>query len=104
MENIPIDENEKELIKKCENEDIASQGMGACQVLLEEMDRENVVLKDEPGKSYIKMSEKMQKESMENQDVPQVVRIAFFVRDSDDISSTDVKNAARKLIRTIETL
>ncbi|HEX3014140.1 MAG TPA: hypothetical protein VHO92_07700 [Methanobacterium sp.] len=73
--------------------------MGACQVLLEEMDRGNVVLKDEPGQSYIQMAQNIKK-----QDVPQVLRIAFIVRDSGDITDTDVKNAAARLIRAIEML
>jgi hypothetical protein len=99
---IPLDDNAKVLMKKCEDEEIASQGMGACQVFLEEMDRGNVVLKDEPGESYINISQKMQAKSMENRDVPGVLRIAFIVRDTENITNMDVKNAAVRLIRTIE--
>ncbi len=94
---IPLDENAKELIKKCEDKEVATEGMGACQVLLEEMDRGNVVLEDEKGQSYIKMAQNISKE-----DVPQVLRIAFIVRDSGDIKDTEVKNAAARLIRAIE--
>jgi hypothetical protein len=60
-----------------------------------------LVLKDEPGESYIMMSEKMRSKSMESRDVPNVVRIAFFVRDA-EITDRDIKNAAEMLIRTIE--
>ena len=97
MKQVPLDENAKSLIKKCENNEVDTSTMGACQVLLEEMDRGNVVLKDEPGESYIQMAQNIKK-----QDVPQVLRIAFIVRDSGDITDTDVKNAAARLIRAIE--
>ena len=99
MKQVPLDENAKSLIKKCENNEVDTSTMGACQVLLEEMDRGNVVLKDEPGESYIQMAQNIKK-----QDVPQVLRIAFIVRDSGDITDTDVKNAAARLIRAIEML
>ncbi|MEL7671031.1 hypothetical protein [Methanobacterium sp.] len=97
MKQVPLDENAKSLIKKCEDNEVDTSTMGACQVLLEEMDRGNVVLKDEPGESYIQMAQNIKKE-----DVPQVLRIAFIVRDSGDITDTDVKNAAARLIRAIE--
>lgn len=97
MKKVPLDENAKSLIKKCEDNEVDTSTMGACQVLLEEMDRGNVVLKDEPGESYIQMAQNIKKE-----DVPQVLRIAFIVRDSRDITDTDVKNAAARLIRAIE--
>lgn len=99
MKQIPLDENAKKLIKKCENNEVDTSTMGACQVLLEEMDRGNVVLKDEPGQSYIQMAQNIKRE-----DVPEVLRIAFIVRDSGDITDTDVKNAAARLIRAIEML
>lgn len=99
MKQIPLDENAKNLIKKCEDKEIDISTMGACQVLLEEMDRGDVVLKDEPGQSYIEMAQNIEKE-----DVPQVLRIAFIVRDSGDITDADVKNAAARLIRAIEML
>ncbi|MEN6291416.1 MAG: hypothetical protein ABFD07_05290 [Methanobacterium sp.] len=99
MKQVPLDENAKSLIKKCEDNEVDTSTMGACQVHLEEMDRGNVVLKDEPGESYIQMAQNIKKE-----DVPQVLRIAFIVRDSGDIDDTDVKNAAARLIRAIEML
>ena len=99
---VPIDENATKLIKKCEDPEIATEGMGACQVLIEEMDKGDVVLEDEPGKSYMNISNKMKSQSMEKRDVPYVVQIAFYVRDTDFISDEKVKNAARRLIRIIE--
>ena len=97
QKNIPLDENAKKLMKKCEDKEIATQGMGACQVLLEEMESGNVVLNDETGQSYIQMAQ-----NIAPKDVPEVLRIAFIVRDSGDITDTEVKNAAARLIRAIE--
>lgn len=102
--NVPIDENSKKIIEKCEDPEIASEGMGACQMLIEEMDRGDVQLKDEPGKSYMSISNKMKSQSMEKRDVPNIVRIAFYVRSADDISDESIKNAARKLISAMEEL
>ncbi len=99
MKKISLDENSKKLIKKCEDNEVDTSTMGACQVLLEEMDRGNVVLKDEPGQSYIQMAQ-----NIKAQDVPEVLRIAFIIRDSSDITDADVKNAAARLIRAIEML
>jgi hypothetical protein len=100
--NIPLDEQSKELIKKCETNEVDTSTMGACQVLLEEMDRGNVILEDEPGQSYIK--ESREKTEVTQEDVPDVVRIAFIVRDSGDITNRDVKNAAARVIRRVELL
>ena len=61
LKQVPLDENAKKLIKKCENNEVDTSTMGACQVLLEEMDRGNVVLKDEPGQSYIQMAQNIKK-------------------------------------------
>ena len=97
QKNIPLDENAKKLMKKCEDKEIATQGMGACQVLLEEMESGNVVLNDETGQSYIQMAQ-----NIAPKDVPEVLKIAFIVRDSGDITDTEVKNAAARLIRAIE--
>ena len=97
MKKVPLDENAKSLIKKCEDKEVDTSTMGACQVLLEEMDRGNVVIKDEPGESYLKMAQNIKRE-----DVPNVLRVAFIIRDSGDIDDVDVKNAAARLIRAVE--
>ena len=99
IKQVTLDESAKKLIKKCENKEVDTSTMGACQVLLEEMDRGNVVLKDEPGQSYIQMAQ-----NIASEDVPQVLKIAFIVRDSGDITDKDVKNAAARLIRAVEML
>lgn len=63
--------------------------MGACQVMLEEMDGGNLVMDDETGQSYLQTAQNIRTE-----DVPKVLRIAFLVRDSGDISDENIKNAA----------
>lgn len=102
MENIPLDENAKGLIKKCEENEVDTSTMGACQVLLEEMDRGNVVLDDESGQSYIKKSKGKAGGGVTQEDVPEIVRVAFIVRGSGEITNRDVINAANRLIRRIE--
>ena len=100
--NIPLDNNAKDLIKKCEENEVDTSTMGACQVLLEEMNRGNIVLNDESGQSYIKKSKKSG--SIAQKDVPQIVRMAFIVRGSNEITNNDIINAANRLIKRIESM
>ena len=100
MENMELDENALKLIKKCEDKEIATQGMGACQVMLEEMDQGKIdrelMEMDDPDESYIQMAERIKPE-----DVPKVLKMAFKIRQSPN-ASTEMKNAANRLIRAIE--
>lgn len=73
--------------------------MGACQAMLEEMDRGNLVMDEETGQSYLQTAQNIRTE-----DVPKVLRTAFLVRDSRDISDENIKNAAARLIRAMEML
>jgi len=100
---VPIDDNAKELIKKCEENEVDTSTMGACQVLLEEMNRGNIVLNDESGQSYIKKSNEKSR-SITQEDVPEIVRMAFIVRGSGEITNNDIINAANRLIRRIESM
>lgn len=104
---IELDENAKDLIRKCEDNVVDTSTMGACQVFLEEIGRGNVVLDDESGQSYINKSRESEgtksgEKGISQEEVPQVVRIAFIVRDSDDITNRDVKTAANRVIRRVE--
>ncbi len=96
---MPLDEDAKKLIRKCEDREVATQGMGACQVMLQEMDKGNVVMDEESGQSYLQMAQNIKAE-----DVPKVLKIAFLVRDSSDISDANLKNSAARLIRAMEML
>lgn len=102
-EKMQLDENSLKLIKKCEDKEVATQGMGACQVLLEEMDRGKIdpelvdyLRGEEKDASYIEMAQKIAPE-----DVPKVLRMAFHIRRSRN-TSPEMKNAANRLIRAIE--
>lgn len=98
MENMELDENALKLIKKCEDKEIATQGMGACQVMLEEMDRGNVDMEFEemdPNQTYIEMAQNIRAE-----DVPNVLKMAYRIKGNPDVSP-ELKNAADKLIRSI---
>ncbi|WP_414470257.1 hypothetical protein [Methanobacterium sp. ACI-7] len=97
-----VDKNSLKLMKKCEDEEIATQGMGACQVLLEEMDRGNIDREifegDDPDESYIQMAQRITPN-----DVPRVLDMAFKMRQEPNVSP-EMKNAANRLIRAIEAL
>lgn len=96
---MPMTENELKLMKKCEDKEIATQGMGACQVLLEEMERENITFEEDiPGESYMEMAQKIKPE-----DVPRVLEMALKMKERPDVSP-ELKNAANRLIRSIEAL
>ena len=96
---MPMSENDLKIMKKCENPEIASEGMGACQVLLKEMDKENIVFEgDDPDESYMQMAQKITPN-----DVPRVLEMAFKMKENPDVSPS-LKNAANRLIRAIEAL
>ncbi len=104
-----MSQDQLKLLKKCEDEEIASQGMGACQVLLEQMDQENMKFDEEnpealkfenedPNDSYIQMAQKITPN-----DVPKVLNMAFKMKEDPNVSP-GLKNAANRLIRAIEAL
>ena len=94
-----LDENSLKLVKKCEDKEIDTDVMGACTVLLEEMDKGKIDLgEDMPDESYIHMAENIAPE-----DVPQVLKMAFKIKERPTVSP-EMKNAANRLIRAIEQL
>jgi hypothetical protein len=97
---IRLDENAKKLIKKCEDKEIDTSVMGACRVLLEEMDRGNIgfTSEDRPDESYIEMAQNIKPE-----DVPKVLIMAFKIKERNKIEP-ELKIAANRLIRAIEAL
>ncbi len=99
-EKMELDENALKLIKKCEDKEVATEGMGACQVMLQEMDKGNIDTEfmemDDPDESYIQMAERIKPE-----DVPKVLRMAFKIRQSPS-ATPEMKNAANRVIRAIE--
>ena len=96
---IALDENAKKLMKKCEDKEIATQGMGACQVLLEEMDREEIDLEEMNNNvSYLMMAQEI-----EARDVPKILMMAFKIKERPNLEP-ELKVAADRLIRVIEAL
>ena len=94
-----LDENSLKLIKKCEDKEIDTSVMGACTVLLEEMDKGEINLgEDQPDESYIHMAQNIAPE-----DVPNVLKMAFKIKERPNVSP-GMKNAANRLIRAIEAL
>jgi len=94
-----LDEDSLKLIKKCEDKDVDTNVMGACTVMLKEMEKGEIDLgKDMPDESYIHMAE-----TIAPDDVPQVLRMAFKMKERKDVDP-ELKNAANRLIRAIEQL
>lgn len=92
-----LDKNSLKLIKKCEDKEVDTSVMGACTVLLEEMDRGKIDLgEDMPDESYVQMAENIAPE-----DVPLVLKMAFKIKQRPNVSP-EMKNAANRLIRAIE--
>jgi hypothetical protein len=92
-----MNENELKLMKKCEDKEIATQGMGACQVLLNEMEKEDITFEgDDPNQSYMQMAQNITPE-----DVPKVLDMALKMKQDPNVSP-ELKNAANRLIRAIE--
>jgi hypothetical protein len=99
LKKIDLDENAKKLLKKCEDKEIDTGVMGACQVLLEEMDRGEIELNEnDPDESYIQMAQEI-----EARDVPKILMMAFKIKKRPNIEP-ELKVAADRLIRLIEAL
>ena len=98
-DNMELDENSLKLIKKCEDKEIDTNVMGACTVMLKEMERGEIDIgKDMPSESYMKMAENIAPE-----DVPRVLKMAFKIKERGDVDP-ELKIAANRLIRAIEQL
>ncbi len=91
-----MDKKAEELLEKCENIDDSSV-MGSCKVMLEMMAKDNVAVGDKTSETYLQMAE-----NLTPQDVPKVLELALKINTSKDITDTELKVAASKLIRAIE--
>ncbi|WP_414470258.1 hypothetical protein [Methanobacterium sp. ACI-7] len=88
----------KKLLEKCVNSKMDTQTLNICKILLEEMDRSEIKLEDN-DESFIQMAQRISPE-----DVPHVLRMALELRDRPDIKDPEIKIAANRLIRSIESL
>ena len=91
-----MEQNEENLMKKCENLDDTTV-MGSCQVLLDMMKEKNVKLEDDPEQTYLGMAE-----NLSPKDLSKVLAMALKVRESGEIKDVELKNAASRIIRAIE--
>ena len=93
------DKKTNELMVKCEamKEDPAL--MKECKVMLDILAEKKVEMEDEPEQTYTNMVENISAE-----DVPKVLEMALKIARSDKIKDPEIKNAAERLIRTLEPL
>jgi hypothetical protein len=91
-----MDKKTNDLLDKCKNMEDGSV-MNSCKVMLEVMAKKDVKLEDNSDETYLMMAE-----NLSSKDVPKVLELALKVRESGEIKDTELKNAASKLIRSIE--
>ncbi|ADZ09566.1 hypothetical protein Metbo_1324 [Methanobacterium lacus] len=88
-----------ELKIKCESMKDDPSLMKECTVFLKTMEDKKVGMKDDSGQNYTNMVENISAE-----DVPKVLEMALKIARSDEIDDPELKNAAERLIRTLEPL
>jgi hypothetical protein len=93
------DKKTTELLAKCESMKDDPTLMKECKVLLETMADKKVEMEDESGQTYTNMVQNISAD-----DVPKVLEMALKIARSDDIKDPEIKNAAERLIRTLEPL
>jgi hypothetical protein len=93
------DKKNHELMAKCETMKDDPTLMKECKVMLETMVEKKVKMEDESGQTYTNMVENISAE-----DVPNVLVMALKIARNDKIKDPEIKNAAERLIRTLEPL
>jgi hypothetical protein len=93
------DKKTNELMVKCEAMKDDPALMKQCKVMLQTIVEKKVEMEDEPGQTYTSMVENISAD-----DVPKVLEMALKIARSDKIKDPEVKNAAERLIRTLEPL
>ena len=88
-----------EIMVKCEAMKDDPALMKECKVMLDTMVEKKVEMEDEPGQTYTNMVE-----NISAADVPKVLEMALKIARSDKIKDPELKNAAERLIRTLEPL
>ena len=91
------DKKTNELMVKCEAMKDDPALMKECEIMLETMVEKKVEMEDDPEQDYTNMVENISAE-----DVPKVLEMALKIARSDKIKDPDVKNAAERLIMTLE--
>ena len=91
-----MDSKSAELVKKCQESAGSGDIMGACKVMLELIDKEQIKVEEE-NQTYLEMAANLKPD-----DVSKVLKMALEIRESGDIKDPELKNAASILIRAIE--
>ena len=94
---ISMDEKTGKLMEKCEEMKDDPSVMKECKIMIDTMKEKNVIMEDDPDQTYIKMAENIAPE-----DVPKVLEMAIKIAKSGEITDSEVKIAAERLIRAIE--
>jgi len=93
------DKKTNELMAKCESMKEDPALMKECKLMLDTMVEKKVRMEDESGQDYTNMVQNISAE-----DVPKVLEMALKIARSDKIKDPEIKNAAERLIRTLEPL
>ncbi|WP_048190355.1 hypothetical protein [Methanobacterium sp. SMA-27] len=93
------DKKTNELMVKCEAMKDDPALMKECKVMLDTMVEKRVEMEDESGQTYTNMVE-----NISTEDVPKILEMALKIARSDKIKDPEIKNAAERLIRTLEPL
>ena len=93
------DKKTNELMAKCEVMKDDPALMKECTVMLKTMVDKKVEMEDKPEQTYNNIVDNISAE-----DVPKVLEIALKLARSNKIKDPEIKNAAERLIRTIEPL
>jgi hypothetical protein len=84
---------------KCESMKEDPALMKECKLMLDTMVEKKVRMEDESGQDYTNMVQNISAE-----DVPKVLEMALKIARSDKINDPEIKNAAERIIGTLEPL
>ena len=93
------DKKTNELMAKCEEMKDDPALMKECKLMLDIMVEKKVEMEEEPEQNYTNMVQNISAE-----DVPKVLEMALKIARNDKIKDPEIKNAAERLIRTLEPL
>ena len=93
------DKKTNELMAKCESMKEDPALMKECKLMLDTMVEKKVEMEEEPEQNYTNMVQNISAE-----DVPKVLEMALKIARNDKIKDPEIKNAAERLIRTLEPL
>lgn len=91
--------NEEKLIKKCKENQDDPKLINECKIMLNTMAKKEVQMSTDldPDQSFINMAE-----NIPSEDVPKVLEMAMRIAKSSEITDSDLKRDAERLIRAIE--